>query len=99
MKKHTKGPWKVREKLTVGNKILITSCKDKYVSEIFTLECEKAIDKANAHLIAASPDLLEACKSAYKNLKGETEMGWSIKKRSILLDELLNTINKAEGGK
>ena len=68
MSKHTPGPWRIN-----GNNMLRWIVAD---SEVFThsddvnrsayggnMVCE-SVYEANTHLIAAAPDLLEACKVA-----------------------------------
>lgn len=62
--KHTPGPWRLdltgavrAERIT---RVAVASGQDQLSdSEV----------KANLHLIAAAPDLLEACKNALKNLE------------------------------
>ena len=102
---YTKGPWKVAgesqnegeaEVIESANKTVAWTCNSLNADdeEIITSE-----DRANAHLIAASPDLLEACKLAldklYEAISSETTGEWRCKEIGILED----AINKAEGGK
>ena len=72
MSKHTPGPWEyltettyagdypysVGHKVKIGNEILTISCHGYGADKFF----EEAA--ANARLIAAAPELLEACKDA-----------------------------------
>ena len=62
-KQHTLGPWKYDE-LTAK----IWDAEDMPVC-IPTLNNGMAGRDANARLIAAAPELLEACEAAYANLK------------------------------
>ncbi len=72
MSKHTPGPWEyVRETEHMGGYPCNVSHKVKVGQELLTVGChgygwgepEKEIE-ANAHLVAAAPELLEACKDA-----------------------------------
>lgn len=49
-----------------------------------------AESRANAHLIAAAPELYEACEAAFKFLGG-------VDGAATLRDQLLNALSKAEG--
>jgi len=76
--KHTQGPWKISgcdmeyerfNNVKYYNKII--SCADEswpMLLEVYERENIKE-QKANARLIAAAPDLLEACQFAFENLK------------------------------
>ena len=67
-KKHTKGPWKVFEDdfYTVGVESEGSVIADHlFESNDLTIEDIKQELYANAKLIAAAPDLLEACKMAF----------------------------------
>lgn len=94
MSKHTSGPWKVSNS---DNELSVVTGDDKYlISKIVGDDripgCE---DQANARLIAAAPDLLEACKIWVHNEKCTCEDGlgsdcpWCFTKQAIA---------KAEGG-
>ena len=71
MKKFTLGPWKadgynVRQSGKLGTRMIADVC---YTGPHHTPPNEypkscKIVDEANARLIAASPDLLDACKEA-----------------------------------
>ena len=63
MSKHTPGKWEVGEKCYDGIRIEVD--KKCSVANVWGENNE-----ANARLIAAAPDLLEACKKAYKTLHG-----------------------------
>ncbi len=102
--KHTPGPWEyltettyagdypygVGHKVKMGNELLTISCHGYGADEFF----EEAA--ANARLIAAAPDLLEACKDALPLL-------WWMAKRYVgdnctTWEKVKAAIEKAEGG-
>lgn len=65
----TPGPWLV-EPINGGQTYQITSAEDRH----FTVIAETPVDgtgrdKANAHLIASSPDLLATCRKAEQHIK------------------------------
>ena len=88
---HTEGPWKVnREDVLADN---------KHETLIATVFEENARWKANARLIAAAPDLLEACQGCLQDaedaLSGDWEPsddGWK-----SIIDHLTSVIGKAQG--
>ncbi len=64
--KHTPGPWKVNEVITTlrGTHLVIQQECDS-PGEVAIIEAPLLkLDRANARLIAAAPELLEACKKA-----------------------------------
>lgn len=61
--KHTPGPWKIEGQNIIGN-------------EINGFICTWSGRKKDANLIAAAPDLLEACKHVLENLSEESEEVW-----------------------
>lgn len=63
MNKHTPGPWKIYSK----GMSYVTDSKDNLICDTFKdTDCDFEMAVANARLIAASPDLLEACENAVK---------------------------------
>ena len=63
--KHTKGPWKVIESKLVEKLSIIEIDGDLIFAELSSGDSVPTEEhKANARLIAAAPDLLEACKAA-----------------------------------
>lgn len=101
--KHTPGPWMVFKN---GEPILVKSqaflaqiedCTGKFVSiaaNTPTNEITNSVMFANADLIAAAPELLEACKMAraiYQSIGCETEIARE------QYDFIGNAIAKAEG--
>lgn len=65
--KHTKGPWKVTGESTL-NIIGFETPKGRRVCSLLATNHE---DSANAHLIAASPELLSALELLFKNISTE----------------------------
>ena len=62
--KHTPGPWLVYDKEIVDG-IWIDCDHDEHILNICKIEgCAPDLMRANAHLIAAAPDLLAACEAA-----------------------------------
>ena len=96
--KHTPGPWEreTEDSLYILHKLEDDNCID--VAQVYCLGVTEEEWKANARLIAASPDLLEACKMAYDRLdlnNGEGE-------ENEFIEQLNKAIIKAggwEGGK
>ena len=67
MNKHTSGPW---EKQKYGNSYEIFRC-DKAGTYIANVNRDNSNHKANANLIAAAPELLEAAEVAFLTLENE----------------------------
>ncbi len=93
--KHTPSPWEA-ETHTVqdgkgGYKYARVYRKHKYSKEIalVTTRIDSDEDKANAQLIAAAPELLEACKEALVVLLGYTGLHRQTK------DKLCSALRKA----
>jgi len=74
---HTKGKWKIEYNRIVGEKAAHTNGKQRNSLGISSASYSKTVatifgaldlptPKANAHLIAAAPQLLEACEEAYE---------------------------------
>ena len=70
MSKYTPGPWKTEYN---GYYFNIKTSHDDYVQTFINtcgtneyLDIDKETEKANAHLIAAAPELLEAAESAMR---------------------------------
>jgi hypothetical protein len=80
---HTPGPWKVGPRhfseIVSENEVITTSPRLRVDTEDEIkyygghLVAESVFRKENARLIAAAPDLFEACKKAYASLEAITE--------------------------
>lgn len=67
MSNYTKGPWEV--KIDYSEAPYVCSRERKMIADLNHVYLPKDEVINNAHLIAAAPDLLEACEYAFKNLK------------------------------
>lgn len=64
MSKHTPGPWRPKNGTVLANSYEGTHCSDADIAGYGApLVCESIRTDANARLIAAAPDLLEALKA------------------------------------
>jgi len=69
MSKHTPGPWRYEE---FGPNVIIKATKNPMLSVVHSLYQEsREQTEANAHLIAAAPELLEALENLLKVHEGE----------------------------
>lgn len=97
----TAGPWRIGKSYT--NEIAIRPLSDDTNEECIAVVCElrEGEAKANAHLIAAAPELLEACKTMLDDcemaLAGEWDKGDEGFEASACM--LRKVIKKAKGGK
>lgn len=98
--KHTPGPWTIGDENNYGaeveigdNGLYCSLTRDSRHSEKYIIERDELL--ANAHLIAAAPDLLSALKEALpglKELNGEYQSGWD-----DTIDRVEQAIKKATG--
>jgi len=96
--KHTPGPWKAKTVKALG----IYANNDQQIAVVHNemprggrRQDDYNIEEANARLIAAAPDLLEACEVL---LKAAPELwGDDIEKWPRLMDRVEAAIAKAEG--
>ena len=97
MTKHTPGPWEV-----VGGTIIQTADeRRKWVAEVpaaSSIHETFITDRANARLIAAAPELLEACEFALEELNDMTSMQFAHGADKEARQRLENAIAKAKGG-
>ena len=84
---HTPGPWFVKESV-VTQQLMIRGDGGNVCGVYLTSKGERMPQQGNARLIAAAPELLEACKQALDALKHED---------TIEVDLLRAAIGKAEG--
>ena len=111
---HTPGPWRVAA-YKIDQSIIIQDTTSwvpghipRVVVQAFDYDCLKAIPgkpitgekEANAHLIAAAPDMLEAlktCKTVLQAMVDGDELALSYADPQDWLNEVLTAINKAKG--
>ncbi|MFA5217160.1 hypothetical protein [Sulfuricurvum sp.] len=96
--KHTSGPWFISNELE-GMVMIFGGQREKYICRVQIHQTPRAFGMqeederfANARLISAAPDLLEACKFAYN----EGCAGRALKNYKLLMDKLKDAITKAE---
>jgi hypothetical protein len=94
--KSTPGPWKIRNHWITDSTEIVTIGTIQVVTPLdatlnIDLEVGAPSNPANAHLIAAAPDLLEACKYALQELEEENFPHTK--------DALTKALTKAEGRK
>lgn len=79
MASFTPGPWVVRHFPTDRSSYVVTTTPDKdgkFVGSIIAFPTTDPNHEANARLIAAAPDLLEACEAMLKEMQvWENEQG------------------------
>jgi hypothetical protein len=95
MSKHTPGPWPIkvtgdRKRIRVGVG-LVDGPRGYDVAEVYSDDCDGEEAEANAHLIAAAPDLLDALCVAADYLNGN---GWEGDPRMVPIEA---AIAKAKG--
>ncbi|QPQ55567.1 hypothetical protein IC614_02905 [Allosphingosinicella flava] len=72
----TPGPWPVKrsgdgKRYIVGDG-LVEGPHGYEVAEVYSDDCDPDEAKANAHLIASAPELVDACEDSLKTLTAET---------------------------
>lgn len=88
--KHTLGPWFIQDERYINS--YNRGKKNWAIGEVGMRGCLLSkIDRANAKLIAAAPDLLEACKMAKKYLEPDL-----IEPGRTVFWKLVEAIKKAE---
>lgn len=99
--KHTPGPWKAQN----GMHAAIVWGKGEYALDFMVARCSRAksdiIDEthnANAHLIAAAPELLVACDAAMHALRSYQYGNGSSDLAEATANALEEAISKANGG-
>jgi hypothetical protein len=97
MSKHTPGPWKAFRDATLNTQGLMGENGD-LVFDVGTSEDGYCPRKADARLIAAAPDLLEACKDMVQVAIDEMGYGTYAMVEQSAIDKIRTAITKAEGG-
>jgi len=102
--KHTAGPWRIkeikdaREKETVEINILTD---DVDIAQITAFEDPETIldARADAHLIAAAPEMLEVL-DEFIELREDTELSLNdyLLRRDAMIENIIQVRNKARGG-
>jgi hypothetical protein len=93
--KHTPGPWEIG-KSSGGDFTIYRYESNTHIGEVYsTLHGDGERGKANAALIAAAPELLEACKEALRQL-GASDCP-PIPDGAMVRGKLYNAIAKAQG--
>lgn len=90
--KHTPGPWVVGENRQRYDIVIRNKSHDP-VAAVFIAGYNKTTSSATAHLIAAAPELLAACKDLYHEMSALHDM--PARKRHIL-KATREAITKAE---
>ena len=93
--KHTPGPWQVGSTIALRHRVI-----DGNANEVATMKGEFELEKqANARLIAAAPEMLEALCSIYymANLQLVLESKYSKPTVAIIMSQLESAIAKARG--
>lgn len=93
--KHTPGPWTIVPNTTLPDGTAATSILSPGLFPGFVCHCEGENREANAHLIAAGPDLLEACESAFRLLA--CQEGKLTENHKLAMNALRPAIKKAKG--
>lgn len=93
--KHTKGPW-----INLGNGDIVARSEDfcggeKDIASVFLTSNDE--DEANAHLIAAAPDLLEALQSAERAMSNKHFAAEVLAHDSIVREMIRAAIANATG--
>lgn len=92
---HTPGPWKLVPAKRPSYRFVSANEWNKFARVVVHMEDNESDSKegvANAHLIAAAPELLEAAEKAlhYMRLHKYADQAWA--------DDLASAIKKARGG-
>ena len=109
--KHTKGPWRVVENKIIGNEISVEASDLEDAIPITVIDCAGAMggndNKADARLIAAAPELLDALNGLLAGLNlpvvneplSEIDKARELTRATCkhLIKKAQAAINKAEG--
>ena len=103
MSEHTEGKWGYEEGQTIGGNyfaqiVKLSDTGTKELGQLADFEVSKSETKANAQLIAAAPDLLEAAKKIQKLAdENRIEITDNSHSAQLFFDELFKAIQKVEG--
>ena len=90
----TPGPWRIGEKGIIGNPSIIADTPGIRNIAIIAICPEQ---DANARLVAAAPDLLEACKTVLPEIELDARHSFEEQALLEIADQLRRAISKAEG--
>lgn len=108
--KHTPGPWHIGEtNPNFGPKVY--DAQGNFISDVASARSDRiGNDIANAHLIAAAPELLEACEAllrltppenapyVFKNQNGENEPSFELMHAILLANKAIFKARQSDGG-
>lgn len=91
--KHTKGPWSYSNFHEYGNRLvseITTTDNKRKIAEVFSAVPNLAMDetendRANAQLISAAPEMLEALEYLFTQTRLDISIDWNDKIRDLLL--------------
>lgn len=87
MSEYTKGPWIFESAEVIGKPFVIYSRHDdgfvEYVCTTQNVHFAESRNQPNARLIAAAPELLEACQLALNAFERNDCIDWSVLSRAI----------------
>jgi len=101
MSKHTPGPWTIGHD---GYNANLICAEDATICSVYRIwsnatvaECAKCAGMGDARLIAAAPDLLEACEAAHTELLFLHQNHVTARRLDLIIQKLRGALAKAEG--
>lgn len=101
--KHTKGPWKLDTELGTHGASICVRAETIYVADVFKTDdslsrmSDDKMAQANAKLIAAAPELLEALKLAAQYVQTYLDECGPCKDTEDVMTTIQIVLDKAEG--
>lgn len=95
--KHAPGPWEYRQANPQNGFTRSIRASDSTGVAIISNRLDVAVIDANAHLIAAAPEMLEALEALVTHFSGEIYSGSGTEDNQLKLQALRNIIAKAKG--
>lgn len=93
MTEHTPGPWVAICPAEGWDGWWVEAAGEQHIAEVTGYQSDP-VRRANAHLIAAAPDLLAACEAALEAIRGDADIDWMLNVER----QLRTAIAKARGG-
>lgn len=90
----TPGPWSVRKH---GYPIITDDAKNKWIATIHSVEPENEVREANAHLIAAAPELYEALEELCRYANDSNDCQYGTLSTRLVKDIAEAALAKARG--